>query len=291
MNAIRRTGMGALVHALWAALQWRLLLLWIVAMSIPTAIVALPIWSRLGNLLDHSVHSAEWARQFDALAASDVFAQFGGLGGASIVSVLVTLLLSPLLTGMAVTAVRAPRSPSFRELLHGGACEYWPMFRLLLWAALPFGIAAILGGVALGFAAMYGSESILQSQADLATNAAMIVLVVLLVLAHAMVELARAQLAADPEMRSATRALGRGIGVLLRRPFSALGIYVVVSILGYLLVLLLAMLRVRTTPADFSGFIAATALTQLITMAVAWQRTARLFALTDLVRAGQRTSD
>jgi hypothetical protein len=284
MNAIGRSGMRALVHALWAALQWRLLLLWIVAMSIPTAIVAMPIWSRLGNLLDHSVHSAEWARQFDALAASDVVAQLGGLTSVSVLSVIVTLLLSPLLTGMAVTAIRAPRSVSFGELLHGGASEYWPLFRLLLWAALPFGIAAIIGVVALAFAIVYGSGSILQSQADSALHAATIALVVLLVLAHAMVELGRAQLAADPELRSGRRALGRGIGVLMRRPFSALGIYVVVSILGYLLVLLLAMLRVRTTANDFSGFIAATVLTQSITVAIAWQRTARLFALTDLVR-------
>ena len=285
MTANRRVGFSTFVHASSAALQWRLLLLWIIAMLIPTAIVALPVWSRLGALLDHSVHSAEWAKHFDALAMTDVYDLTRGFTGVSVMALIATLLLSPLLTGMAVTAARAPRSPSFRELLRGGAREYWPMLRLLLWALLPFGVAAIVGLIGIVFASVFAVRSVLQSQADTAIQVATIALVVLLVLAHAAVESGRAQFAADPALRSAWRALWRGSSVMLRRPFATFGMYVGISVVGYLLALLLAMLRVRTTAVGFPGFIVAMVLTQLITAALAWQRTARLFALTALAGA------
>lgn len=263
-------------------MQWRLALLWIIAMLIPTAMVTVPIWSWLSGLLDHSVHSAEWAQHFDALAMSDVYGLAPGFMGVSVMSLIATLLLSPLLTGMTVTVVRAPHSPSFRELLHGGLCEYWPMLRLMLCALLPFGIAIAVGSGGFALASAFSSKAVLQSQADTAQRTAIIVLVALLVLAHATVESARAQFAADPALRSAWRALWRGAVVMLRRPFATFGLYMSVSIVGYLLVLLLAMLRVRTPAVGFSGFMAATALTQLMTAALVWQRTARLFALTAL---------
>jgi hypothetical protein len=287
MIANRRVGFATCMRASRAALQWRLLLLWIVAMLIPTAIVAVPVWSKLGALLDHSVHSGEWARHFDALAMTDVYGMTRGFTGVSVMSLIATLLLSPSLTGMAVTAVRAPRSPSFGELLRGGARAYWPMLRLLLWALLPFGVAAIVGAIGFAFAYVFSTRAVLESQADAAMWIAGVFTAMLLLLAHAMVESGRAQFAADPTLRSAWRALWRGIDTLLRRPFATFGMYVGVSVVGYALALLLAMLRVRTTAVGFTGFLAAMALTQLITAALAWQRTARLFALTELARTAR----
>ena len=287
MTANRRVGFEAFVRASRAALQWRLLLLWIVALQIPTALVALPVWSRLGGLLDHSVHSAEWARHFDALAMSDVYGLTRGFASVSVIAMIATLLLSPLLTGMAVTAAQSVRNPSFRELLHGGAHSYWPMLRLSLWALLPFGAAAIAGAIGILVAFGFALRSVLQSQADAAIRTATIALIALLLLVHATVESGRAQFAADPALRCAWRALWRGIVTILRRPLATFGLYVGTSTVGYALVLALGMLRVRTTAVGFSGFIAAMALTQLITAALAWQRTARLFALTGVARSAQ----
>lgn len=289
-NHNKRTGMGAFFGALGAALQWRLLLLWIAVMALPTAIVALPLWKTLGDLLDHSVHAGAWAQQFDAMMAGDTIisiARHGAwMGGASLGAMIVTLLLaSPFLSGMVVTASRQSRSLGFGELVHGGITEYWRMLRLLLWALVPFAIAVMLSGMAMGAAKKHAEAAVLQSSADNGHLIATIVTIVLVVLAHAMVESARAQFAADPALRSATRALGRGIGMLLRRPLATLGMYLGVSIIGYVLAFVLGMLRMRTDAVGLFGVIAALVLAQLIVAALAWQRTARIFALTAVARA------
>lgn len=289
-NHNKRAGMGAFFGALGAALQWRLLLLWLAVMALPTAIIALPLWKTLGGLLDHSVHAGAWAQQFDAMMMGDTMisiARHGAwMGGASLGAMIVTLLLaSPFLTGMVVTAARQPRSLGFGELVHGGITEYWRMLRLLLWSLVPFAIAVMLAGMVLGMAKKHAEAAVLQSSADNGHLVAMIVTIALVVLAHAMVESARAQFAADPLLRSATRALGRGIGMLLRRPLATLGMYLGVSIIGYVVAFALGMLRVRMDAVGLFGFIAALVVAQLIVAVLAWQRTARVFALAAVARA------
>jgi hypothetical protein len=196
------------------------------------------------------------------------------------------LLLSPFLTGMMVSAVRAGRRQSFGELVHGGVGEYWRMFRLLLWALVPFGIALLIGGGASHAADKHAEAAVLQSSAESGRHAASILLLVLLVLAHASVESARAHFAADPNLRSATRALGRGVGMLFRRPLATLGMYLGTSIIGYALVLLLGMWRIRTDAVGIVGVVLAFVLTQLVVAVLAWQRAARLYGLTAVAQAG-----
>jgi hypothetical protein len=284
-----KAGFGAFLGALGAALQWRLLLLWLMVMALPTAIVALPLWKTLGGLLDHSVHASALARQFETLPMSDVIVQVtrhgDWLGGANLGAFIVTLLASPFLTGMVVTAARVPRSLTFGELMHGGLSEYWRLLRLLLWALLPFGVALVIAGAVSGWADKHAAAAVLESSADSGHRVAMIVTIVLLVLAHAMVESGRAQVAADPLQRSATRAFFRGVGMLLRRPLATLGMYLGVSVIGYVIAFLLGMLRVRMDAVGVFGFIAALVVAQLIVVVLAWQRTARLFALGAVARA------
>ena len=82
MTSTRRTDVGAVMLAPVAALQWRLLLLWLVLLLLPTALAALPVWRTLAGLLDRSVHAADWARHFDALAFGDVVGKLGDSGAA-----------------------------------------------------------------------------------------------------------------------------------------------------------------------------------------------------------------
>lgn len=288
-NLKKPVGLGALFGAMGAAIQWRLWLVWILAMLLPTLIIALPLRTMLGGFLDHSVHASAWARHFDALAMGDVIVGAGrnamGLPGASSAALLVTLLLSPFLTGMVVAAARLPRSATMGELVHGGVSEYWRMFRLMLWALLPFGVAFVVGSIAMKAAGNHADMAVLQSAADRGNHIAQIVMGVLLVVAHAMVESGRAQFAADPQLRSATRAFFRGAGIVFRRPLATFGLYLGVSIVGYVLVLLLGMWRIRTDAVGAVGFLLALLLSQLIVVVLAWQRTARLFALAEVARA------
>ena len=64
----RSNGFAAVFSGMRTAVQWRLLLLWLLIMLIPVALVALPLWRMLSGLLDASVHSAQWASGFRSSA-------------------------------------------------------------------------------------------------------------------------------------------------------------------------------------------------------------------------------
>src|SRR5690606_22607974 len=81
----RRVDSAALMRAPFAAMQWRLLLLWVLLLLLPTAVVSLPIWRALSSVLDHSIHAQEWAARFNGSMFSDVMTAlnmsnwFGGI--------------------------------------------------------------------------------------------------------------------------------------------------------------------------------------------------------------------
>lgn len=290
MSNDKRVGAGAFPKALWVALQWRVMLIWIVLMALPTAIVVTPIGDAFGALLDHSVHSAALADKFHGLLMGDalfsITQNHGALiSGAQMLALIVTLLLSPFLTGAVVTAVQMPRRPTLGELMHGGLAQYWRMLRLMLWALIPYGIAIIVGWKAWAMAGAHARDAILQTSADHGYLAAKIILIVLLVLAHCIMESSRAQVAADGNLRSATRAFGRGITMLVRRPLATLGLYLGTSILGYVLAGLVGIWRIHTDAVGLFGFIGALLLAQLIVAILAWQRMARISALAMVARA------
>jgi hypothetical protein len=289
MNSARQAGLGALVRAMTGAMQWRLLLLWAMVMLVPTAVAAWPMWKAMGALLDHSVHVSAWAERFHALPMTDLGTQLmrqgAGLGGAVGVGLLLSLLLSPWLTGMVVHAARAQRPPTFGELLHGGLLEYGRLLRLWLWALVPLGIAVAIGMIAQSAAGEYADRVILESDADRAAMIARGVALLLFVIAHAMVESARAAFVDDVGLRSATRALGRGIVLVLRRPLRTLGFYIVVTLVGLVLVTLLATLRTRVGGPGAGDMLLAFAVTQVGVMVIAWMRAARLFSLAAVARA------
>lgn len=290
MTNNQRVGLGAFPKALWAALQWRVMLIWIVLLALPTLIVALPVSHALGALLDHSVHATALAQKFHGLLMGDAMFSViqhnaSAIGASQSVALIVTLLLSPFLTGVVVTAVREARHPTLGELMHGGLRQYWRLLRLMLWSLVPYVIAVVIGMIAYHAADQHADAAILQSVADRGFTVAKVILVVLLVLAHAIMESSRAQLAANDDLKSATRAFGRGIAMLVRRPLATLGLYLGTSIIGYVLAGLVALLRIRTDAAGVGGFIAALVLAQVIVLILAWQRTARIDALARVARA------
>ncbi|WP_266172201.1 hypothetical protein [Dyella subtropica] len=282
----RRVNFGAISGALFSALQWRLLLLWLLLLALPTAVAMLPLWGALGNLLDHSVHAEEWGRQFHMMVFDDVLMglrdQIPMLHNAMLSGLLLTLLLAPFLTGMVVGAGRAGRALGFGQLLQSGIIEYGRMFRLMLWSLLPLGIAVGLTMLGSNMADEHAEKAVLESQVVAAEHAVQCLAVLAFVLMHAVIESARAAFIADVGLRSATRALGRGFMQLLRRPLSTLFTYVLVSLIGYLLVLSLGMARIQTVAVSAGGFVLALLLAQLIVAVVGWTRTARLFALAEV---------
>ena len=291
----KRVGIGAFLAALVGALQWKVLLLWLLVMLVPTTIAALPIRDVLGGLLDHSVHAAGMARGFDAILMSDLMVQVArqgvAIGTAGMLASLLTMLLAPFLAGMIVSALRAPQhAAGLGELMHGGLREYWRMFRLMLWSLLAFGIAIAVAAAAFGIASKSIEAATLQSVADRSGTIALWISVVFFVLAHAAMESSRAQFAADAGLTSATRAFGRGVGMLFRRPLATLGMYLGTSVIGYVLVIFIGMWRIHTPAVGAFGVVLAFVIAQLIVVVLAWQRVARLHGLTAIARAAGNTS-
>ncbi|MEO8855400.1 MAG: hypothetical protein ABI343_00285 [Burkholderiaceae bacterium] len=284
----RRVDSAALLRAPFAAMQWRLLLLWVLLLLVPTAVVSLPFFRALSGVLDHSVHAQEWATRFsgtmfsDAMSALNLSSWFGGI---ALLGMLLTALLSPFLNGMVIGAGRAGRPLGFSHLLQCGIVEYGRMFRLMLWSLLPYVVMAALIGMAMGMASDAGDTAVLESQADRASHLALFFAGVLFVLAQSIVESSRAAFIADTGMRSATRALGRGFMQLLRRPFSTLLSYLLISVIGYAIALAIGVGRVHTPAVGALGLVLAVLLAQLVVLVIGWVRVARLFALAEVARS------
>ena len=284
----RRVDHRAVVRAVNAATQWRLLLLWVGALLIPTAIVSLPLWRALGGVLNHSVHAQAWAGGVDALAFGDTMAALArasaALGGSALVALALTVLLSPFLNGMVVGSALAGRVLGFGHLLQCGVVEYARMFRLLLWTILAYVVVVIVAGAAFGAAKKFAAHAVLESSADHASQWALAALVVLWLIAQIVLDGARAAFMADAGLRSATRAFGRGWLLLLRRPLSTLAYFLGVSLIGYAVALALGVLRVSMDRGSVVGLVLAVLLAQLIVLAIGWAHIARMYALSAIVR-------
>lgn len=270
------------------ALQWRLLLLWALILLLPTLAATLPVWQMLGDSLDQSTQAAALANALDLTAISDlvqVFKRYNtAIGNGALVAVVLTLLLSPLLSGMTIAAARAPQRLGLGGLLGGGMLEYGRLLRMLAWSVVPLGIAFALGTAASGPLRALGANAILESTAQHATWAGALAIAILMWLGHATVDAGRAVLGADRRKTSAVRAWGEGVMLVLRRPVATLGSYVAITLAGLVLATLVGLVRVRVAPVEGAAFVGALVLTQLAVMVVAWMRAARLFALIALVR-------
>ncbi|GLQ95959.1 hypothetical protein [Dyella mobilis] len=288
-DTTRSAGFGRLWSSMAAAVQWRLLLLWLLVMLIPATVVAWPLSRMLGGLLDTSVHAAEWAQHFNAIMFGDVIGAFADhpqwLGSAALMGLILTLLLSPFLDGMIVGSGRAGRRLGFGALLQNGLVEYGRMFRVMLWSLLPYGVVLAVGGIGAHVAENTADKAVLESQVDSVHAILHVVLLIVFVLMQSIVESARAAFIADGSLRSATRALWRGVKQLLRRPLNTLLFYLVVTLVGLVLASIFAMARIHVTAFGMGGFLFALVLSQLMVLAIGWMRTARLFALGEVARS------
>ena len=292
-NSTTNSGFAATVGGAGRrALQWRLLLLWIVLLLIPTAMLTVPLWQVFSDQLDHTLHAAELAQQITVNAANDLVVAVtyngGGLNAIGMVAAIFTVLATPFLNGMMVAAARAAEPLGFGALIQGGLAEYWRMLRLLLVSLLPLAIAMGIGQAASGAAGKYAEHAILSSSADHMNLAAQILLGLLLVLALATADAGRAQFAISTRKRSAWKAWWRGCKLIVKRPGATLGSYVVLTLVGVIVFAVFGWLRINVPHASLIGFVVGLVFTQLAAAALAWTRGARLFALADIARAQEQ---
>lgn len=270
------------------ALQWRLVLLWVVALLIPTAIMTLPLWQIMSAQLNNSVYAGELAHKLNMNAINDIMYAMSInkllLQEAGIGALLSTLALSPFLSGAIVTAARSSAPLATGRLVHGGIAEYWRMFRMMVWAIVPFGIA---GGVTAGV--MHWSDAnaenaILQSSADFGSHIALATMVILLIVADASLDAARAQFVHNTSRRSVIKAWWTGVKLVFKRPLTTLGFFILITVIGLIVAFLFACLREQFDHVSLLGFVIGLILTQLIVATSAWIKGARLFALASMSR-------
>lgn len=286
MNAVTAWNRNLVLGARQAA-QWRLLLLWLLALALPLLLTLLPLTVAVAGQLDHSLLGPRLLDSFDLPALADVAAgvrQQGFAPAALLCGVLVFVLLLPWLTGTAMASARAPQRLGFAALLKGGLDEYGRMARLWLWALLPLGAAAGIGTGLQHVATEQGLTMTLEADAVHLGQAALALGALLLLLAHATVDAARAQLVLEPRRRSVIAAWWRATKRLLRRPGQVL-LYLAMTAIGLLLAALLGWLRVQLAPVGPLSFLAVLLLGQALVLVLVWMRCARLFALVAAARA------
>lgn len=281
---------GLRAHALLGArqaLQWRLLLLWLAALALPVLLAGLPLWLLLAGLLDRSLLGAQLLKGLDLTVLIETIGLLRTAGSTPpllLGPVVVFLLLLPWLTGLAMAAARAPQPLGFGALFKGALGEYPRMARLWLWALLPLGLALGIGNALMHAVGEQVLKLTLESDAEWLGRAGLTVSALLLLLAHATVDAARAQLVIEPRRRSVVLAWWRATKTLVRRP-GRIALYLLLTAFGVLAAALLGVLRVQVQPVSGLSFIAALLLGQLLVLVLAWMRCARLMAL---VAAGRR---
>jgi hypothetical protein len=267
-------------------MQWRLWLLWIGA-SLGCALIAtLPAWNWLASALNHSVHAPAIASGQAPVPLLDLLlsrnAPLGVLGESTTIAAILMLLLSPLLAGATIAAIRSRTRPGFGDLLRGAIAEYGPMLRMLVWSVVPLGAALLVMSVIIGANESAHEHAIDGSGVATGRNIAFGVGAVLFVLAHASLEAGRGWLATDGRLRSALKAWWRGVKLLCRRPVAVLLAWLVTTVLGLALALLFAYLRQFAGGAGLGGFLLALLLGCGIAAGLAWGRIARLYAMAAL---------
>lgn len=286
-NPSRPSALGNVFGAMRGAIQWRLWLLWLLLTLLPTLVSAIPLSAALGAHFGHSPAAADIAAGrapgllLDGILERDF--PLAPLGLASLSSLALMLLLSPLLASMAAAAWRQPGA-DVRTLLREGADGYGPMLRMLLWSIVPMGVAVAVGsGLMAPFLAKAGS-AVAPSEVKPATWILYGLVVPLVLIAHATVEAGRGHLAAHPQARGAVRAWIAGMRLLFKRPVAVLLVEILTLLAVLLPMLALVALRQSLDAATTGGFTLALLVTLAGIVLIGWGRIARLFGMATLAR-------
>src|ERR1700689_4693120 len=110
--------------ALRRALQWRLLLWWVLLTLLPALALLLPAWNTLSSQFDHTVHSAEWAQHWDFMMMGDLAMVMATgqdvFAGSGRTAMLLLLAVIPLLNGLFIANSRSTAPMKMGELLREG---------------------------------------------------------------------------------------------------------------------------------------------------------------------------
>lgn len=266
------------------ALDFRLVLFWLVASMVPTLLVGLPLAGILRDVLDFSAYSDALAQRLnlDALSAIGARYQRSELAIQTNVTLawVCTLLFAPMLTALAAALFVASEKLPWSRLFIAGLMDYsrwfWLHLSALLVYLLGFGMAAVVAASAEIRVEEYVDANSFANVQIVSWLAAVLIALI----THFFVEIARAEYLLDCRLRFPPSAFLRALsrGQLLRR----ISGYLIVGGVGISALLLLLLLRQRISGVGVVAMLCTVVLAQCSVAAIAWMRTARFFVLAQM---------
>ncbi|HEY0987404.1 MAG TPA: hypothetical protein VGD80_10150, partial [Kofleriaceae bacterium] len=215
-------------RAMRRALQWRLLVLSPVVLLVAATATLFPLLRALGEVFDRSPRWQELTG-LDSFAAAGLAKVLQGPASGTVAtgvqtSIVLALLLAPLLAGAALVVADADARPRIRGLLSGAAAYYPRLLRMQLAALIPLGAAGLLASVLLRWSSHVDDAATSEAATHASSRIAWTLAIALVFVAQLVIDAGRARLAAEPERRSAVKALGAGVKLIVKRPAQALAI-------------------------------------------------------------------
>lgn len=283
------SGWGALVAGLQRGLHPELLLAWTVMLWLPAAVLALPSALWLYLHFGHSPQAALIAADSSGGPLAEAMRQASGEGALlaanGALALLLSVLLSPWLSGMIVAQIRTVYRLRMGGVLRAGLGEYPRMLRMLAWSLLLMAVAATVGVLVTKALGALAAGLMPDAAWPLPAHAGWLLPGLLVVLVHITVEAGRGWLGADLALNSVFEAWKRGLALLLRQPGETLIVYLGTSVVGGALALGFLYLRAVLGADGWTYWLLGLVCTQLVVASMAWGRSARLHGLADLATA------
>jgi hypothetical protein len=273
------------------ATRWRLLVLLAILSAIPAVLATLPIWQLLAGALDHAPRAALLAAGLDASLLPDLaqLATDTGAGaairGGFFSALVVALLLGPVAAGATLAEAGSDHALELRPLLTGAGRFYGRMFRTVLVAVIPLGLAGAAIGLVGRLSRLSAEKAVTEAAAASQVRWSVAVGLAIFFLAHLTLDAGRARIGARPERRSALLAWFAGAWLVVRHPVHAVAIGVAGLAAGPVTALAVMALRERLPAGPRWSLVAAVLLAQVAAAAVGWGRAVRVAGLTRLARA------
>jgi hypothetical protein len=279
----------AMIHrAMRRALQWRLLVLSPVVLFAAALATLFPLFRVLGEVFNYSPRWKELT-MLDSYAVAGIAKAFATPASTAVTtgvqtSIVLGLLLAPFLAGAALVVADADARPRLRALLSGAAAFYPRLLRMQLAALIPLGVAGLLASVVIRWSSRVEDAATSEAATHASSRIAWTLAIALVFVAQLVVDAGRARLAVEPARRSAVKALGAGVKLILKRPVQALAVGAASMVAALLVAAIVLIVRNQLAQTSVAAIVLAFVLGQVAVAAIAWGRAAKLCGLVEIAR-------
>jgi hypothetical protein len=275
-------------RAMRRALQWRLLVVSPVVLFAAALATLFPLFRVLGEVFNYSPRWNELTA-LDSYTVAGIAKAFATPASTAITtgvqtSLVLGLLAAPFLAGAALVVADSDARPRLRALLSGAGAFYPRLLRMQLAALIPLGVAGLLASVVIRWSSRVGDAATSEGATHASSRIAWTLAIALVLVAQLVVDAGRARLAAEPTRRSAVKALGAGVKLILKRPGPALALGASSTVVALLVAAIVLIVRHQLAQTSFGAIALAFVLGQIAVAAIAWGHAVKLCGLVEIAR-------